>query len=38
MTYEIEFDDDEIWIGEISNNILTIQYNSVIASNYERIR
>lgn len=38
MIYEIEFDDGEIWIGEISNNTLTIQYNSVITSKYERAR
>ncbi len=38
MTYEVEFDDDEIWTVEISNNILTILYNSVIESTYDRIR
>lgn len=38
MTYEIEFGDNEIWNGEISNNILTIHHGSVITSTYERIR
>lgn len=36
IIYEIKFDDNEIWMCEISNNILTIHYNSIITSTFER--
>jgi hypothetical protein len=38
VTYEIAVDDNGVWVVSISNNILTINYGSVMESIYERIR
>jgi hypothetical protein len=37
VTYQIKFDDEEIWMVEISDNNLTIYHNSVIYSTYQRL-